>query len=139
MIVRDDLHGLFNLLVALVLKTLAVAVFTCVDTATKVIILWRRGWRSVCLLLDSGSRSHHTRTNLSPSAGTTSSIRSFSLISWIRRCRVYASSCSLVMLALIMVGKPIKPAALFSEASPQRFLFLRLLSPPSAGSAESHQ
>ena len=52
--------------------------------------------------------------NLSPSAGTTSLIRNFWLISSIRKCNVYASSCSEVIFACIIVGRPIRPAALFS-------------------------
>lgn len=66
---------------------------------------------------------------LSPSAGTTSSILSFWLISSMRRWRVYASSCSLVIFATIAVGRPIRPAALFSEASPHRLRFLRRRGP----------
>lgn len=83
-----------------------------------------RGWWEGCYA-----------TYLSPSAGTTSSILSFWLISSIRRWSVYASSCSLVILAMMAVGSPMSPAALFSVASPQRFLFLRRLDPSPAGSS----
>lgn len=78
-------------------------------------------------------------TYLSPSAGTTSLMRSFWLISSMRRCKVYASSCSEVMFAWIMVGRPIRPAALLSVASPQRLRFLRRFTPSAAGSARSSQ
>ena len=73
-------------------------------------------------------------TDLSPSAGTQSLIRSFCEISSMRRCRAYASSCSLVMVAKMAVGRPISPAALLSVWSPQRFFFLRFLG--ASGSAE---
>lgn len=43
MVIRYNLHGLFNLLMALILKALAVAILASIDTATKVVIL--RGWR----------------------------------------------------------------------------------------------
>ena len=47
---------------------------------------------------------------------------------------MYASSCSLVILALIMVGKLIRLPALFADASPHLFRFLRRRSPDTEGS-----
>ena len=46
MIVRDDLDGLFNELMTLILQTLAVPMFSRVDTTTEVVVLGRRGRRS---------------------------------------------------------------------------------------------
>jgi hypothetical protein len=69
------------------------------------------------------------RTHLSPSAGTTSLILSFWLISSIRRWVTYASNCSAVMGAVIAVGRFIRPAALLSDASPQRLRLRRFLVP----------
>lgn len=46
MIVRDGLHRLFDELVALILEALPVSVFPGVDTATVVVVLGRRRWRS---------------------------------------------------------------------------------------------
>jgi len=43
-IIRDDLHGLFNLLVALIFETLAVAILACINTTTEVVILRRWRW-----------------------------------------------------------------------------------------------
>ena len=43
MVVWDDLHGLFDELVTLIFKTFAIAKFSCIDTATEIIVLrWRR-------------------------------------------------------------------------------------------------
>lgn len=39
MIIRDDLHSLFDQLVALILETLAVAVFASVYTTAVVVVL----------------------------------------------------------------------------------------------------
>lgn len=47
MIVRNDLHGLLNQLVALVLQLLPVSEFSGIDTATEVVVLWWGGWRPV--------------------------------------------------------------------------------------------
>lgn len=50
---RNNLHGLFDQLVALLLEALLVAVLASVYTATKVVVLrWRRG-RSFCVSIAS--------------------------------------------------------------------------------------
>lgn len=45
MVVRNDLHGLLNQLVSLVLQLLSVSVLSGINTATEVVVLrcWRRG------------------------------------------------------------------------------------------------
>lgn len=45
-VVRDDLYGLLDQLVAFILQLLSVSVLASVDTATKIVVLWRWGWRS---------------------------------------------------------------------------------------------
>lgn len=47
MIVRNYLHGLFDLFMTLVFETLTIAIFTSIDTFTGVIILRWGGWRPV--------------------------------------------------------------------------------------------
>jgi hypothetical protein len=51
-VVRNGLHGLLDKLVALVLETLAVTVFSSVYTSAKVIVLRRRRWGSITIRRD---------------------------------------------------------------------------------------
>lgn len=46
MVAGNDFHGLFDQFVTLVFETLLVAVFTSVDTTTKIVVLGRRRRRS---------------------------------------------------------------------------------------------
>ena len=46
MVVWDDLHGLFDLLVAFILQTLTIPILAGIDTSTEVVVLWRRRWGS---------------------------------------------------------------------------------------------
>jgi hypothetical protein len=48
-VVRKRLHGLLDKLVALILEAFAVAELARVDTATEVVVLRRRGRRSVTI------------------------------------------------------------------------------------------
>lgn len=88
MVVWDDLDGLFNELVALIFETLAIAVLACINATTEVVILRRRRRRSDGVSVMAQSGMDGRVTYLSPSAGTTSLMRSFWLISSMRRCRV---------------------------------------------------
>jgi hypothetical protein len=101
MIVRDGLHGLLDELVPFILEALAVSVFSSVDTATVVIVLRRRRGGSVRWINlenvearrlqqqeGNNNENNNGKTYLSPSAGTTSLILSFWLISSILRCSV---------------------------------------------------
>lgn len=58
MVARDDLHGLLDELVALVFELFAVAILAGVHTATEVVVLRRRRWRSVLGLAWSYERSN---------------------------------------------------------------------------------
>ena len=49
MVVGNDLHGLLDEFVPFIFKPFAIAVFPCVDTATNVIVLWGRRWRTVTI------------------------------------------------------------------------------------------
>ncbi len=49
MIVRNHFHSFLDELMALIFESLAVSIFTSVDTSTEVIVLWWRRWRSVCV------------------------------------------------------------------------------------------
>ena len=82
MIVRNNFHSLFDLFVTLIFETLAVSVFASIDTATEIIILGRRGGRSARKQISVDVELYLVLSAyLSPSAGTTSLILSFSLIS----------------------------------------------------------
>lgn len=52
MIVRDNFHRLLNELVSLIFQSLAIAVFSRVDTTTEVVVLWWWGGRSVVISMD---------------------------------------------------------------------------------------
>lgn len=87
MVARDDLHRLFDELVAFVFQPLSVTIFTRVHTTAEIVVLGRRGGRakgswSVVINVAQGGQSS---THRSPSAGTTSLILSFWLISSTRK------------------------------------------------------
>ena len=44
-VVGDNLHGLFDLLVTLIFEALAIAILAGVYTTTEIIVLWGRRWR----------------------------------------------------------------------------------------------
>lgn len=58
MVVRDDLDGLLNQLVALILELLPVSVLASIDTATEVVVLWRWRWRSRNMLVCLSQHAH---------------------------------------------------------------------------------
>jgi hypothetical protein len=47
MVVRNDFHSLLNQLVTLVFEALLVSELPGIDTATEVVVLRRRRWRSM--------------------------------------------------------------------------------------------
>ena len=77
MVVRNDFHSLFDQLVTLVFELFLVAELPGIDTATEVVVLRRRRWRSIKPLIDLSNGASGKAAHLSPSAGTTSSILSF--------------------------------------------------------------
>lgn len=81
-VVRNSLHRLLNQLVALVFESLSISVFSRVDTSAMVVVLggWRRrsSYQEISMWENAEKSFAGTeRAYLSPSAGTTSSIRSF--------------------------------------------------------------
>jgi len=56
MVVRNDFHRLLNQLVALVFETFLVSELSSIDTATEVVVLRRRGWRSRTVLASARSK-----------------------------------------------------------------------------------
>ena len=58
MVVGNDLHRLFHLFVTFILEAFAIAIFTCVDSTTEIVILWRgrRGPDTISSQIESQER-----------------------------------------------------------------------------------